>query len=450
MRVWQYLLWHAWVVMLLCSPALGGERPHIVFLLADDQRADTIAALGNSAVETPHLDELVRSGFAFRNAYCMGSTSAAVCNPSRHMLLSGMSLYRYDPMRREGTLGDLMSRAGYVTWHTGKRGNTAREYHQAFQHSTYLDDEKERTSGHHGKEAVDRAIEFLNSGWDRKRPLFLYLAFEGPHDPRVADERWMRLYGRDQLALPRNFMPFHPFNNGELLVRDERLAPWPRTPEIVRSHLHDYYACITSIDHQIGRIRGTLQELGELENTIFIFSSDHGLAIGSHGLFGKQNLYEHSMKAPLILAGPGIPHGQSESFAYLFDILPTIAELAEADVPAALDGQSLLPIVRGERDQVRDTIFLTYRQVQRAVRQGDWKLIRYPQVDVTQLFNLRLDPHELTNLADDPSQAERVNHLLAQLASEQRRFGDNTPLTVGSPQEGVVDEAYFEAASRGP
>ena len=91
MRVWQYLLWHAWVVMLLCSPALGGERPHIVFLLADDQRADTIAALGNSAVETPHLDELVRSGFAFRNAYCMGSTSAAVCNPSRPTRTARMS-----------------------------------------------------------------------------------------------------------------------------------------------------------------------------------------------------------------------------------------------------------------------------------------------------------------------------------------------------------------------
>jgi arylsulfatase A-like enzyme len=155
------------------GPAGAKDRPNIVILFTDDQRADTIAALGNSAIHTPNLDRLARRGFAFHSAYCMGSTMPAVCNPSRHMMLSGMSLYRYDPKKAEGTLGDVMRNAGYVTYHLSKRGNEAREYHKAFEHSSYLEDQKDRTSGHHGRSAANRAIEFLRSRWDRDRPLLM-------------------------------------------------------------------------------------------------------------------------------------------------------------------------------------------------------------------------------------------------------------------------------------
>ena len=129
-------------------------------------------------------------------------------------------------------------------------------------------------------------------------------------------------------------------------MRDEKLAPWPRTPDVVRQHLHDYYACITSIDHHIGRILGTLTKTGDLENTLIVFSSDHGLAVGSHGLFGKQSLYEHSMKSPLIFAGPGIPRGRSAALAYLYDIFPTVCDLAGVVVPPSVDGKSLVPVIR--------------------------------------------------------------------------------------------------------
>ena len=426
-------------------PAEENSRPNVLFLFTDDQRADSIAALGNPEIKTPNLDRLAKSGFVFRNAYCMGSTMGAVCNPSRHMLLSGRSLFRYDPKKKVGTLGDVFRRAGYESFHLSKRGNTAQTYHTAFEHSGYLEDNRVRASGEHGKTAADETITFLKSR-DIDRPFFVYLGFAGPHDPRVASAKWMDLYQRAEIPLPKNYKPYHSFDNGELLVRDERLAPWPRTEEVVRKHLHDYYACISSIDFNIGRILQTLEELGVFDNTIIVFSSDHGLAIGSHGLFGKQSVYEHSMNSPLIFCGPGIKAGSSDAFAYLFDIFPTLCGLTKTPIPQDLDGKNLAPIICGEQASVRDSIFLAYKDVQRAVRKGDWKLIRYPQVDVTQLFNLIDDPDELENLADTPDFAAKRAELLDLLIQQQKQFDDPNPLQVAQPKAAQVDLAYFQKA----
>lgn len=433
---------------ILCFAAPGWsqqvKKPNVLFLVTDDQRADTIGALGNGIIKTPNLDKLVQRGFAFRNAYCMGSTVGAVCNPSRHMLLSGKSLYRYNPKDKTGTMGELMRALGYFTFLISKRGNVATVYHTAFEISGYLNDAKERNSGHHGRTAANQTIDFLQKTWKKDRPFFAYVGFEGPHDPRVAAPEWLNLYDRAKIPLPRNYMPIHPFNNGELLIRDEQLAPWPRTEETVRKHLHDYYGCISSIDHQVGRILAALQELGELENTIIIFTADHGLAIGSHGLFGKQSLYEHSMKSPLIFAGPGIPNGQSDAFAYLFDIYPTVVDLCGGKAPQGLDGKSLAPIMRGKEKAVRDTILLAYKDEQRAVRQGDWVLLRYPKSNVTQLFNLREDPDELNNLADGQTNAARVREMMELLAQQQKVYRDVAPLTVDNPRPSKVDASFFK------
>jgi len=447
--VWVMFSWlsaTAWCAGFWAPATTAADRPNVLFLFADDQRADTIAALGNPVIQTPNLDRLANSGFVFENAYCMGSTSGAVCNPSRHQMLSGMSLYHYDPKKMEDTFGDVMRKAGYVTYHQSKRGNTAREYHKAFEYSSYLEDNVERTSGHHGRTAADNAIAFLEETWKRDRPLFMYIGFTGPHDPRVAAKEWMDLYDRDTIPLPANYKPFHPFDNGEMLVRDEKLAPWPRTEDVVRRHLHDYYGCISSIDYNVGRIFDTLEKLGEFDNTIIVYSADHGLAVGSHGLFGKQSVYEHSMKSPLIFAGPGVPHASSPAFAYLYDIFPTVVDMTGGEVPSGLDGRSLAPVIHGEARQVRDTMFLAYKNVQRAVRYGDWKLIRYPLVGVTQLFDLKSDPNELENLADDPRHAAKVSEMLARMADIQREFDDPEPLTVADPKQAEVDLSFFEAA----
>jgi len=436
---------HAWVLMVVCGGLPGGivraeqaphsgeltRRPNVLFLLTDDQRADTIGALGNPVIRTPHLDQLARRGLVFRNAYCLGSNSPAVCLPSRNMLLSGRYYFRWAGQNYasgdQPNFPDSLRQVGYETWHVGKRGNTAREIHRRFEHSQYVEDEQCRTSGEHGQQCVDRAIAFLRSR-QTDRPFFMYLALEGPHDPRVAAEHYLRQYDRARIPVPPSFLPEHPFDNGELTVRDEQLEQWPRTPAAIQRHLHEYYACITSIDGHIGRLLQTLRELGEYERTLIVFSADNGLAIGAHGLMGKQNLYDDGMQVPLILCGPGIAPGQSDALVYLLDIYPTVCELVGAPPPPGIDGRSLAGVVAGRDAGVRDTLFLAYRDVQRAVRDARWKLIVYPHCNQSQLFDLQTDPWETRNLSSDSAQRERLSQLLQRMREWQREVGDTLPL----------------------
>jgi arylsulfatase A-like enzyme len=354
------------------------------------------------------------------------------------MLLSGQRYFRNWPKGLapgDGpNLPDALKAAGYLTYHHGKRGNIARAIHERFDRNLYLDDdERERTSGEPGHTIVDSAIAFLDS-YRESAPWLMTLEFEAPHDPRVADKRFLDLYREVDVPLPRNYLPVHPFDNGEMTVRDERLAPWPRTPQEVRRQLHEYYAVISGLDFHIGRLLQTLADRKLTGETIIVFTSDHGLAMGSHGLFGKQNLYEHSMRVPLVFTGPGIERGSSDALVYLLDLMPTLCDLAGAKAPRDIDGISLMPILHGEQTKVRNMLGTAYRDVQRAIRDDRWKLIRYPQVNRTQLFDLENDPEELRNLADEPAQAEQIVRLTKLLEDWQRSVGDTQPLEVKNPK----------------
>lgn len=423
----------------------AGKRPNVIFLFTDDQRTDTIAALGNPIIQTPNLDALVNRGFVFSNAYCMGSNVPAVCSPSRNMLLSGQTFFHFGKaaLPSRPNFPTSMKQAGYYTYHQGKRGNTAVAIQALFDQDKYLNDGTARTCGEPGKDIVDDALKFLSDRKDDK-PFFMYLAFAVPHDPRVAAQRYLDKYDRKAVPLPKNFLPLHPFDNGELKVRDETLAAWPRTEDEVRKHLHDYYAVITGLDENIGRLMQALKDRKLYDETLIVYSSDHGLALGSHGLMGKQSLYEHSMKAPLIFAGPGVPKGKTNAFAYLLDIFPTVCDLTNVPVPKGIDGISQAPVIRGQKPAQREVMFTAYRDVQRAVRQGPWKLIRYPQINKSQLFNLESDPDEVKNLADDPAQAVRVKELLELLAKQQALNGDKLPLTSANPKPAAVDASFFK------
>lgn len=459
MRIMKTIKPIALVVCLLCLLLSASEssnsqtkpaarRPNILFLFADDMRADSIGALGDKQVKTPNLDAVVRRGFVMANAFCMGGNVGAVCTPSRNMLLSGNAYFRWRDFvtpnnpNQKGVLspGDgpnfplTLHDAGYQTYHHGKRGNTALLIQEKFEINKYLKNDKAYTStGEPGQEIADEAIAFLKTQRD-ERPFALYLAFSNPHDPRVAAKKYMDLYDRDKLPLPPNYKPLHEFDNGEMTVRDEALSPWPRTEAEIRKTWHEYYATMSGLDHHIGRLLQTLRELKLEDNTIIVFAADQGIAIGGHGLLGKQNLYEHSMKAPLFIAGPGIPRGRSEALVYLLDIYPTIADLIGVPMPQGIDGVSFKPVIAGKTKTARNELMLAYRHVQRAYRDERWKLIRYPQVNVTQLFDLRSDPFELRNLADDPSQRERVTRMTARLQSMQKHYGDSQSLTVEKPQ----------------
>jgi arylsulfatase A-like enzyme len=438
--------------------ALAGDRParpNILFLFSDDQRADTIHALGNSHIQTPRLDHLVTEGTTFTRAYCMGALQGAVCVPSRAMLITGRTLFRVKTnLQGQTTWPEMFARAGYSTFITGKWHNEAPGLLRSFAQGRAIflggmgDPYKlpvedisadhqlvnKRPSGTHSVQLfADNVIDFLKRQKPDK-PFLAYVAFNCPHDPRLAPRTYHEKYNASQPPLPANFMPEHPFNNGALVLRDEKLAPWPRTPQIVRQHLADYYSAITFMDEQIGRILDTLRDSRLYDNTIVVFSSDHGLAIGSHGLFGKQNLYDHSMHAPLILAGPGIPKNKRvEALCYLLDIFPTLGDLTGVTGPEGSEGKSLAPVLAGQRNAVRDSLFTAYVDVQRAVRDERWKLIAYPQINKTQLFDLQNDPGEMRDLAADPAHAGEVKRLTTLLKDWQEQLGDRQPLTTDKP-----------------
>jgi arylsulfatase A-like enzyme len=441
------------------APALAAEppkRPNILFLFSDDQRADTIAALGNQHIQTPSLDRLVRQGTAFTRAYCMGAQQGAVCVPSRAMVMSGRTLFHVaTDLKGQTTWPETFAREGYATFMTGKWHNGVPSAVRSFQEGRSVffggmgdpyklpvqdftaggQPSKARDSGKHSVELfADCAVDFLKRQ-KGDRPFLCYVAFNAPHDPRKAPPEYHARANAAKPPLPPNFLPQHPFNNGDLTGRDERLAPWPRTPEIVRQHLADYYASIAFLDAQVGRILDALRASGQYDNTLIVYSSDHGLAVGSHGLFGKQNLYDHSMHAPLIFAGPDVPSGQrSDALCYLLDIFPTLGDLAKVPAPAGSEGKSLARVLAGKAPRVRDSLFTAYRDVQRAVRDDRWKLLVYPKVNKVQLFDLKNDPAEMHDLAADPADAAEVKHLTTLLLDRQKRLGDTLPLHTEKPE----------------
>ncbi|MBI9017318.1 MAG: sulfatase-like hydrolase/transferase [Phycisphaerae bacterium] len=423
--------------------AKGAKKPNVIFIYTDDQRPDTIGALGNDKIMTPNIDKLYKRGFAFTSAYCMGSNSGAVCMPSRTMALSGRSVFDIKQYRK-GELADqdnpdirtwpaAMNASGYATMRTGKSGNHPVSITHQFDQDIDIRRREDCTEEH-----ADNAIKFIedNSG---KKPFFLYLATATPHDPQPAPEKYYAMYDPDDMPLSPNFLPLHPFDNGEMIVRDEKMLPHPRTKKDVRQKIANYYASITYTDDQIGRIMDALEEAGQMDNTIIVFASDNGLSLGDHGLLGKQNLYENGgMHVPLCFVGPGIPAGKSDAMVYLFDIYPTVCQLAGLHAPKKLDGQSLVPVITGKRQEARDAIFCIYKDVQRSVRTDRWKLIRYPQVDMTQLFDLQKDPFEMNNLVGNRKYSKKVDEMLSLLKAQQKKFNDVLPLTVEDPKSAEI------------
>lgn len=435
--------------LLLFSVALpAAERPNILFLFADDQRADTIAAWGNRHIQTPNLDGLVKRGTSFRNNYCFGSNSGAVCVPSRAMLMTGRRWFDVDAnLKTERLLPEVLRAAGYATFAAGKWHNGRESLQRAFPdaRSMFLGGMEDHTkvsvvdvvqgrataprvaAKFSSEEFADAAISFLGSQTNRQ-PFFCYVAFTAPHDPRNPPPAYREMYYRRPPPLPANFLPQHPFNNSfSWNVRDENLAAYPRTARVVQDQLCEYYGLITHLDEQVGRILRALEQNGQT-NTLIIYTADHGLALGSHGLLGKQSVYEHSMKSPLIIAGPGVPRGKSSTaFTYLLDLFPTLCAAAGATPPSNLAGHDLTPLWTGQKKSVRDSVFLPFTDTMRAVRDERWKLIVYPRVNHQQLFDLKNDPDERKNLAaQKPREVERLTRLLREW---QERTGDRQPLT---------------------
>ena len=439
---------------LATTHAASPSRPNILFIFADDQRADTIAALGNAHIQTPNLDRLVRRGVSFNRAYMMGGMNAATCVPSRAMLLSGRSLFNIDQaLTRDETWPAAFGRAGYTTFISGKWHNTPAAVPLSFQRARQLftggmtnplkaplaDLENgkmgpTKVSPKHACEVfADETIAFLKE--KHTAPFFAYLAFDGPHDPHIVPADYPVRYDPEKIPLPADFLAQHPFDNGEMTIRDEQLLPWPRTSADIRSMLADYYRYISYLDLLIGRVLDTLDASPAAKNTFVVFAADSGVARGSHGLIGKQNLYEHSMRVPLVVAGPGIPANQrTDAMCYLFDVIPTLGALSGVAGPKTSEGLDLSATLRNPASPARTSLMFAYQKVQRGLRDERYKLIRYPQVDRTQLFDLVADPAERTDLSARPEHAARITAMTATLAAEMKRVDDPAELTVASPR----------------
>ncbi len=416
------------------------NTPNVLFFFTDDQRFDTIHALGNNQIATPNLDDLCNTGTVFTRAHIPGGTCGAVCMPSRAMLHTGRTLFHID---REGqdipeehtTMGEYFRQRGYNCFGTGKWHNGTAAFARSFDAGddiffggmgdhwnvpAYHFDPSGRydtrcpfvadpafsnalryracdhvTAGKHSTELfVDAAHAFLTQRED-SRPFFMYVSLMAPHDPRTMPERFLKMYDPSKIELPESFAPEHLIDTGALRIRDELLAAFPRDPEEVKRHIAEYYAMISHLDDALGRLTAVLRELGELDNTLIVFAGDNGLAVGRHGLMGKQNLYDHSVRVPLILRGPGIPQGaRRDALVYLLDIFPTLCDLTGGDTPESVEGNSLASCLSDAEHAVRDVLYLAYADSIRGVTDGRHKLIEYA-CGATQLFDLSEDPHEM-------------------------------------------------------
>ncbi len=432
-------------------------RPNVLFLFGDDQRADTIRALGNPGIQTPHLDSLVKWGVSFRRAYMQGGLHGATCVPSRAMLLSGKYLWRVDErLLKDTTWPAAFGQSGYTTFVSGKWHNgpaaIPKSFHMARKMfmggmvnplQAPLADmvegkmEKPVLAPKHSCEMfADEAIGFLTHQ-KIGTPFFCFVPFNAPHDPHTVPPDFAVQYDPSKISLPGNYLPQHPFDNGEMAVRDEALLPWPRSPGAVRQILADYYRYVSYLDHQVGRILAALEKSPHANTTIIVFAADSGVARGSHGLVGKQNVYEHSVRVPLIVCGPGIPSDcRTDALCYLLDLMPTLGVLCGVPGPKSSEGREFTKVLKDPTQNARSQLLFGYRDVERAITDNRWKLIRYPKVDKTQLFDLQSDPHEVTNLARKPGEVARVASLLSMMASLQKECGDQQPLFVANPKPG--------------
>ncbi len=467
------------------------KHPNILFIIVDDQSPFDLKVYDSrSMLQTPNIDRLAAEGIGFDAAYQMGSWTGGVCTASRHMIMSGRTLWHIPnkpgrtnnphvtnpklvpPDLAQYTMPAVFNQAGYDTMRTCKNGNSYEAANKLFtvrRDGTRRGATDEKGSAWHAEQVLD----YLNEREAAKDddPFLIYFGFSHPHDTRDGKPKLLAKYGAvnhtdknalppanpKQPPLPINYLLAHPFDNTHMTVRDEANVSgvWKNRDErTIRNELGREFACSENIDIQIGRVLVKLEAMGELNNTYIFYTADHGMAIGRHGLQGKQNLYEHTMRVPFIVKGPGIKAGsRTKGNVYLLDVLSTFCDLTGVEAPKTSEGISFKPVLEGKEDSVREALYGAYcggaKPGIRSVRNGDWKLIKYDSpkdgVKETQLFNLADNPDEFiqqhhasdvaklagtsptkdqVNLAPDSRYADKLAEMQGLLLAEMRRLDD--------------------------
>ena len=453
--------------------------PNILFLFADDYTFDAIHALGNDVIETPNLDRLVRNGTNFSQAFNMGGWNGAVCIASRSMIITGQTIWDAKALTDEWaknkrqnetshSWGKLMEKKGYQTYISGKwhvpidpkkifqtvrniRPGMPKDFWNSEGKKGYdrpKEGKKDRWSpsdslnggfwegGKHWSEVIkDDAIDFLKVSSEKKAPFFMYLAFNAPHDPRQSPQSFLDRYPLEEIPLPENWLSEYPYKDAignSRTLRDEALAPFPRTPFSIKTHIKEYYAIITHLDEQIGKILQALEVSGRANNTYIFFTGDHGLSVGKHGLLGKQSLFDHSIRVPLLITGPDIPKNKTiEHEIYLQDIMASSLELAEIPKPKSIAFKSFLSLIKGKEKKLLypEGIYGAYMDSQRMIRKDGFKLMVYPKIKKILLFDLKNDPLEQHNISDQNQFKGKVKTLFENLLLLQRKHRDSLDLS---------------------
>ncbi|WP_432763240.1 sulfatase-like hydrolase/transferase [Echinimonas agarilytica] len=432
---------------LVATPAIADtQKPNVIFIFADDQRAGTLNlnGAGNPDIITPNIDKLAQRGFLFDNSYVFGAAQGSVCYPSRTQILSGQSIYRQNldrPSidRQDMHLPTAFKLAGYQTMRTGKANNVPYGINQEFDVNI---ERANRGSAKGNKAYFQDAKDFIEQKtltglgekavrWDGESPFFMYLAVGTPHHPYPRDKTSEQQYQGKDITLPE-----------DALIKHERLLQLytdakPKKPPFhskltteseAKKELTQYYASITYMDTLLGDLETYLKQKDLYDNTIIVVASDNGLSIGSHGLKGKSNLMEFGgMHVYMVFAGPGIAQGRSQTLTYLLDMFPTLSDLTGIDKPASLQGTSLVPVINGEKSDVREFVYTSYGEKnmqQRALRNARWKIIFFPDIDAYELYDLQNDPRELNDLSNSKAHQQELVRMKAQLALEGKKWGE--------------------------
>lgn len=460
-------------LILICgSVTRAADKPNLLFLFADDQAYHTIHAMGNDEIRTPNLDRLFKRGTSFTHAHNQGGWNGAICIASRTMLNTGLYLWHahavdtklkteWVPQKR--LWAQQLSSAGYQTFFSGKwhvkadadsvfevarnvRGGMPNQTAAGYNRPISRDDDAWKPwdrsfegfwkGGKHWSEVLgDDGVEYMNIAARDERPFFMYLAFNAPHDPRQSPKEFVDMYPADRIAVPASFLPEYPYDIGSNRIRDEKLAPFPRTQFAVQVNRQEYYAIITHMDQQIGRILDALEETGQAENTWIIFTADHGLGCGNHGLLGKQNMFDHSMRVPFAVVGPGVEADRRIGMRiYLQDAMATTLELAGATIPDHVEFNSLLPFLESGSEQVTGTVYGGYTETQRSVTVDHEKLVLYPKINVSLLFDLNEDPDERRDLSSRDGSHARKKVLFREFLTQQKVVGDRLNVTNAFPE----------------
>ena len=458
---------------LLLLGASAAEKPNILFIFADDLSFETLSYLGKTEAKTPNLDKLVNQGVHFTNSYNMGAWGGAVCVASRAMLNSGAYVNRAQKaIGSKPHWSELMKKAGYKTYMTGKwhvpgkprfdvvkdpRGGMPKGsgYNRPKDMEDYKNGWKPWDKAHggfwqggiHWSELIAKnTFEFFDQAKKDEKPFFMYISFNAPHDPRQAPKEYVDMYPLDSISVPKNYLSVYPYKDAigcPPSLRDEKLAPFPRTEFAVKVHRQEYFAILTHMDHQIGKILDALEKSGKADNTYIIFTADHGLSVGHHGLVGKQNMYDHSMRVPFMITGPGIKKGQKiDQPIYLQDAMATSLALAGAPKPDYVEFQDLMPVIKGEKKTNVKNVYGKYINVQRMIIQDEWKLIMYPYAErKVRLFNVKKDPEEMNDLSTNPEYASKITSLKADFKKLQKEMGDTFDVDNPGPMKAKKKKA---------